>query len=729
MRRPPLLLALLIFSAVVENTLAQTMENETASDTEQIDASERFTAMTNMAQLSSTSRFVYFSNPEGRSLAEITPEFCAPDPLTSDCRWEMYIESIVLISAIPFIMAAFAIVGGIIFWAMRACGFCGGLRPSYGYCCSLASTKRDTLEDAYSKRSVFITRFGLVAISILLIVSFSITQAGSSAMHDAIVQFTDRTLDDGETLYDTVNNITREMSELFSELEDESSVPSDLDDVLAGALQEGEGLLDQVEEYATTILDYDAQRLAVVNAFLIFSMVIVISSAAGALLMVPSLAYFVATLGFLTFALSMVGFGVHYTVGVLIADVCYELDAPPGTSNLAVRAYVDCSGFPFLAEVGEIIEGGVNATRETFCDVYSGDLCNAAFPCPYDETKSCGAVHCENVTRAECLESDPATLIDMMIIEDVLVGCGYNDGPTPGLVCDASEFPPRPSTSIPCPAFANESDVSVCLCNSASGRVAVCDTVNKTVEQCAGVDAVVTSHSPTNFTIELKPCFSTTLRNAASDLLHATDLIADFATLKDESVDPLVNCTLVGNYLTAVADFVCVRALNSFTTIAVGCALGGALFAFAIYFAVRGTKRFTKKFRAALRELRQLAMGRFLNIFDAMDTDRSGDLDRGEIMEIYRELWPNKPEGELTVLVEDLFDRLDTNNDGVITEIEFKAAVERREEVVDILTRRIERKRGEEALHGGSAYGASRGISLREIDSRRYSGRYTGEDV
>lgn len=172
-----------------------------------------------------------------------------------------------------------------------------------------------------------------------------------------------------------------------------------------------------------------------------------------------------------------------------------------------------------------------------------------------------------------------------------------------------------------------------CECLEAGLLPLTCALEATTLERCAGA---VVSASLVNGSLVTtsSACDDEALANVSSRLLDMRTTLSRLDGLVNDAVTPLLRCEPVAAALATARDNVCVHGINSFSTITAGAAMGAGFYLFAVYFGVRGTKRFTKTFRRRLRELKEIAMGRYINVFSTMDKDKSGALDRREMIAI-----------------------------------------------------------------------------------------------
>jgi len=94
-----------------------------------------------------------------------------------------------------------------------------------------------------------------------------------------------------------------------------------------------------------------------------------------------------------------------------------------------------------------------------------------------------------------------------------------------------------------------------------------------------------------------------------------------------------------------------------------------------IIFAVRGSKRFSNDFKKVAKKVHDAVARRgWLPGFAFYDFDGDHELSKEEIRLMYKEAYPKRPDNEIEILTNQMFGIMDTNNDGKVTEKEFRKA-------------------------------------------------------
>ena len=560
----------LVFLLFCLTTAAQNVTNTLSKATmppSGITDADRLTAAKNRATLGKIDRYRLFST--GFSLEPAPNRFCGASDSSSTCDWPVYIESVLLVGALALAVAGVALITCPIFWALRCCGCCGSLKKTHGSLC-----RGEERTEPYSQRSVWMVRCGTLMLAAVLFVAFIIMQVGNTGLSNGLTAFVDQTVLSTVEITDDLDDAVREVDSLAMRASMlpglNFSIAAISGPLKANLVNETKSIVAKFADVGETVKTVDAERSAIQLASGLCSLFLVVIAALGGICSFPVLAKVLGVLGFVAFAIAWVSFAINYSVAVVIADFCNELDrSSADLANPAVQLYANCSSFLGVTNIKSSFESQLNRSAVALC-ASVGRLCDAnnTQPCATDMAQRCPIVAC-SLPPSMCSRATLANF-SSSTINDVVFGCVNNGtGAAPQMAA--------------CPR-----DPSQCM---ADGLVpGACLAQNRTLTACATA------------------CVNPAIKSIASQVVLGTTFLADIDRVIVTHIDPLLSCQRVKLVLDDAKDFVCVNALSSFYSIAAGTGLTGCFFAVAIVFGVLGSKRFTRDFRQGMEEFRQATM-------------------------------------------------------------------------------------------------------------------------
>lgn len=263
----------------------------------------------------------FFSN--GFVLAPASSRFRGGDVTTGECNWPVYVEGALLTAGLALVVAGIALLFCPVFWLLRCCGCCGGCTRSYGTLCP--GEPRDTVDDEYSPRSVWMTRCGLFVTAGALLISFAIAQVGSNTLSTGIVDYANATRVEIEsTIADFDNALTQldalaMRAQMLPGVEFNASAFTAID----RSRLDGSALIDAVERVGDAALSFDSSRASVQLVAGLVSLAIVFVALLGAACRLPKLALVLGIFGFFAFAFAWTSFALNYSFGACLIFVVF----------------------------------------------------------------------------------------------------------------------------------------------------------------------------------------------------------------------------------------------------------------------------------------------------------------------------------------------------------------------------------------------------------------------
>jgi hypothetical protein len=357
---------------------------------------DRLQAAKNRAALTKLPRYQLFSS--GFTLQEAPKRFCgAADNNGRDCNWSVYAESVLLIGALALVAAGLALLFCPIFWALRCCGCCGGLKKTHGWICP---GEERTLDDPYSPRSVWVVRCGVIMCAGILFIAFIIAQVGNTGLSNGIELYADTSVQRARDLALDINTTVLKVEALAAKAalvpNLNFNVSALVQPLKAGVQGHRRSLPTSLRASPSPSKQYDTQRSTIQWAAGIVSLILVFIAVIGAICSLPLFAKVLGVLGFLAFAFAWVSFALNYSVAVVIADFCTEVEvvlATGDTTNVAVQLYANCSALVGVAGIKNQIDLQLNRSLTQVCSSI-GSVCNMTQPCLDDYSRTCPVVAC-----------------------------------------------------------------------------------------------------------------------------------------------------------------------------------------------------------------------------------------------------------------------------------------------------------------------------------------------
>lgn len=527
---------------------------------------QRLTAMKNRDNLRRAGRYTLFSS--GFSLQPAPTRFCGASDDDAECNWPVYVESALLVGALAMVVAGAALLFGILFWTLRCCGCCGGLKRSHGWCCPGAERT-----EPYSPRQVNLVRFGLIALAFILFVSFLIMQIGSQSLSNGLELYVDTTVLRATDLSGDLDDAVTAVDGLAAQAATYNFSLAGVTAPLRDAVNQTKTVVAKFQSVGNTIKDVDSQRAGVQLATGLVSLALVAVASLGGCCNLPVLAKVLAVVGFAAFALAWVAFALNYSVAVVLADFCTELESPqPVFTNPAIAIYANCSSLG-LAALKTALDTQLNRTAVGMCaGVARACDANQTQPCAFDYAARCATVRCarpaNECTRATLPQYSGST------VNDAVFGCVAN-GTTA-------------APAMGCPAAAPSS--------CASGFMpGICGSTNRTLTECAST------------------CDNAPLRNVSASVVGGIAFLNNVELVIARTA-LVLSCDRIKVVVDEAKDFACVTALSAFYSVAAGSALTGCFMLAAIIMGVLGSKRFTKELRERFNEVRTATMNRYATL-------------------------------------------------------------------------------------------------------------------
>jgi hypothetical protein len=127
----PVLLFLVAIATAQQSTASSPASP--GNQTTLVSDADRLQANKNREALTKLPRYQLFSS--GFSLEPAPKRFCGAEEGSNKCNWAVYAESVLLIGALALVAAGLALIICPVFWALRCCGCCGGLKKTHGFIC------------------------------------------------------------------------------------------------------------------------------------------------------------------------------------------------------------------------------------------------------------------------------------------------------------------------------------------------------------------------------------------------------------------------------------------------------------------------------------------------------------------------------------------------------------------------------------------------------------------
>jgi hypothetical protein len=575
-----LFICLLFSLLLLSLTTAQSNSSSLVSDADRLQAAKNRAALTKLPRYQLS----------GFQLQQAPKRFCgAADNNGRDCNWTVYAESVLLIGALALVAAGLALLFCPIFWALRCCGCCGGLKKTHGWICP---GEERTIDDPYTPRSVWVVRCGVIMCAGILFIAFIIAQVGNTGLSNGIELYADTSVQRARDLALDINTTVLKVEALAAKA---ALVPnlnfnvSALVQPLKAGVKDIAVIADEFESVAVTVKEYDTKRSTIQWAAGIVSLILVFIAVIGAICSLPLFAKVLGVLGFFAFAFAWVSFALNYSVAVVIADFCTEVEvvlSTGDTTNVAVQLYANCSALVGVAGIKNQIDLQLNRSLTQVCSSI-GSVCNMTQPCLDDYSRTCPVVACA-VPPNQCNRMTLPRFVNSTV-NDALFGCVppsyYNQ--TTMMMTTATTTTPMSTTGAMCPRDSSTCDDDGLLPGPCQGPF------NRTLTECSTA------------------CLQTQLRTASLQVVFATQFMTEVDDVLVNHVNPLLGCERVKVVFQDTKDFICVSGLSSFYSLAGGMGVTGVFYVFAIIFGVLGSKRFTRDFRERFDELKTATITRF----------------------------------------------------------------------------------------------------------------------
>ena len=195
-------------------------------------------------------------------------------------------------------------------------------------------------------------------------------QVGNNGLTAGLADFADRTTLRAEDMFEDAEKAAERIGALS---ERAKGIPglmlntTEYEVALEQGLADARNMTDTFASVADTVKDYNGRRQAIQQMAGITSILLVLVAVIGAACSFPSFALLLGTLGFFVFAFAWLAFGLNYTVGVVVADFCHELDktlVDKNNNNPAIRLYADCDELLGLQTLVDEINTRLNETYD-----------------------------------------------------------------------------------------------------------------------------------------------------------------------------------------------------------------------------------------------------------------------------------------------------------------------------------------------------------------------------
>ncbi|KAK5582957.1 hypothetical protein RB653_004547 [Dictyostelium firmibasis] len=508
-------------------------------------------------------RYTFFTT-DGH-LESYPPGFCGGTPI-DECKWDEYIEAVILLSAIALVVGLITLVFGIIFWLFRCICF-GGFRPTHGFFCP--KTKYDPdIGEGYSGGKVLILKIvtlvmvaGCVAVFITALKGNSSTSSGINNLSDTIFNKTSSTLDEltlisqelNQTKYEQFGGGTQQIQNQLNEI-----------------ISYGEDLESKGETISSNAKDVNAIRTKIIVIGLVFCVINAGTIGVAALCGLPKMARSAAMSLVLLIPFMWIVFSVHYPINSVVADVCmtYNNSATHGVEQLAnftnpiisqiFGTCQDSNNFnsSALLNLETTVNGLIQNATTTICDNVN-DACQQTFPrYPNDDPTQ--------------------TPFNQNVLD-----C------SPNVTCGNSTFN----------VFVYNSTVHdfnyKCKNSQTCGDTSTCDpTVPTNIMTCGWVNVTSVNQCSLGGCI-----YNSQLINSAKEIVKVSDSLTSLLYIWTEQFLPLFRCSSLLSFIDEVQNIVCIDEVNSLDLIVAPTAIFAILLTGLGITGVLGSKRFNSHYK------------------------------------------------------------------------------------------------------------------------------------
>jgi len=215
-----------------------------------------------------------------------------------------YVSSLWAIALVPMFVGVFAGLVGLCFCMFRwSFDLCGSVHPNRG---------------GYSPKERRIVKIMVFVMGLLMLPMIVLCAVGNERFAPLIDNFVDNLQDRAQVQYDLIAPIYPALLEV-NETETLRYEPADI--VNAGA----NNTLKNADNGESYIRDNNLYRLIIFGFVIGFLCLVVILGTAGAIFNVHGLSLFVGLFSFFVLFLVWVNISIHFSLSVVVADVCYDV--------------------------------------------------------------------------------------------------------------------------------------------------------------------------------------------------------------------------------------------------------------------------------------------------------------------------------------------------------------------------------------------------------------------
>ncbi|KAM9956606.1 hypothetical protein ACTFIR_003330 [Dictyostelium discoideum] len=503
-------------------------------------------------------RYTFFTT-DGH-LEKYPSGFCGGTAI-EDCEWGEYIEAVILLSGITFIIAAITLIFGIIFWIFRCLCF-GGCKPTHGILCPGPKYDPD-IGEGYSKGRVFILKLvtlimvaGCVAVFITSLKGNSSVTSGINNLSDTVFNKTSYTL---EQLVEISNQLNETKYQQFDQKQEIQSQLTQL-------ISDGEELESKGEDISSNAKDINNIRTKIIIVGLVFCMVVAGIIGVSALIGLPRISRAASIALVILIPFMWIVFSVHYPINSVVADICISYDTTGVqqlsnfTNPIIEQVFEGCQNENNTVSVFEdlqtLVNNLLNNATDTSCDKIN-DACQLAFP-RYPNDNPLSVPYLQNV-----LDCPPTLTCSNTTLSYYLFNTTVHD------------------FNVKC------KNAPTC------GDISTCDpSILADVMSCDWVDV-----SSVNSCSEGGCQYNQQVVNTTKQIMQLYDILTSLTTLWTDKVVPLIKCSYLMPFIDEVQNIVCVDEVNSLDLLIAPTAVFAILLTGLGITGILGSKRFNSKYR------------------------------------------------------------------------------------------------------------------------------------
>ncbi|KAN0045207.1 hypothetical protein ACTA71_005583 [Dictyostelium dimigraforme] len=491
--------------------------------------------------------------------------FCGGIEDLNDCKWNEYIEAVILLSAIALVVGAITLVFGIIFWLFRCIVF-GGCHSTHGFFCPRTKLDPD-IGEGYTKGRVFILKIVTLVMVAGCVAVFITALKGNSSTTSGINNLSDTIFNKTSSILDELVQISIELNQTkYEQFGERDEIQNELNQII----DYGNDIESKGETVSQNAKDVNAIRTKIIVIGLVFCVMNAGSIGVAALCGLPKMARSAAmTLVFLIPFMWIV-FSVHYPINNVVADICMTYNNNTGNVEQQLSNFTN----PIISEIFGTCQDSnnfnssalknldstvtnliQNATTST-CDKIN-DICQLHFP-RYPNDDPAEVPYNQSVLDCPSTVTCGNGTIGIYIFNSTVHNFNYkcrvgssNCGDTSS--CDAS----NPLNLMTC-GWVNVSSVNEC---SQGG----CHYNN------------------------------TQVSNYAQDIVNFYDILTSLIEIWNEQFVPLFRCSSILSFIDDVQTIVCVDEVNALDLIVAPTAVFAILLTGLGITGVLGSKRFDSK--------------------------------------------------------------------------------------------------------------------------------------